>query len=209
MRVTVFGASGKVGRLVVTELLARGYEVIAFVHAHDPFDGRVKTVKGDAHVATDVAKAVRGSDMVISTLGSWGTKDKDIVSAGIRNIITMMEAKGIKRLVSLTGSEARDPADQPGLFQKVSHLGASLLVRKIVEDGEEHLRLLRASSLDWTTIRSPVMNNFGGTGYKLQDGWLSHLRTINRRAVARAMVDQLEDEKYFRQSPIIQRRRGV
>lgn len=205
MQVTVFGASGKVGRLVVEELVSRGYEVTVFVHEHNPFGGDVRAVKGDIHAAADVAKAVQGSDMVVSALGSWGTKHKDIVSAGTRNIIAAMERQGIKRLVTLTGSEARDPTDKTGLFQKASHLAASLLVSKIVRDGEEHIRLLRASQLDWTVIRSPIMNNLGHKGYKLEASWLSHLRTINRQAVAQAMVDQLNDTSYFRQSPIIQR----
>lgn len=197
MRITVFGASGKVGRLVVAELLDRGYKVTVFVHEHNPFGNDVRAVKGDIHIAADVAQAVQGSDMVVSALGSWGTKRKDIVGAGTRNIIAAMETRGVRRLVTLTGSEARDPEDKPGLLQKASHFGASLMAGKILRDGEEHIRLLRASPLDWTTIRSPVMNNIGHKGYKLEDGWLSHFRTINRGAVARAMADQLKDTTRF------------
>jgi hypothetical protein len=144
---------------------------------------------------------------VISALGSWGTKRKDIVSEGTRNIIPAMEKQNIRRLVTLTGSEARNPLENPGLFQKITRLGTVLFLGKIIRDGEEHLRLLSNSSLDWTTIRSPIMNSLGGDHYKLERSWLSHFRTVNRRAVARAMVDQLEDDRYLRQSPIITRAR--
>lgn len=59
MNITVFGANGRVGTLVVRRALDQGHRVQAFVHSRDPFDQHPQlTVRaGDV---TDAA-AVRGA----------------------------------------------------------------------------------------------------------------------------------------------------
>ena len=61
MKVVVFGASGKVGRQVVSGLLAADYEVTAFVYSHSPFDehAMLRVVRGDVHDAVSVRKQCR------------------------------------------------------------------------------------------------------------------------------------------------------
>ncbi len=42
MRITVFGANGKIGRIVVAKLLEEGHYVKAFVHGRNFFDSNPK-----------------------------------------------------------------------------------------------------------------------------------------------------------------------
>jgi len=208
MRLTIFGASGKVGSLVVEEALRRGYDVVAFVHSHDLFvpNNRLRVVKGDVYNKVDVVKAVKGSDAVISCLGSWGTPKKNVLTAAMQAIIPAMHEQKIKRIITLTGSGAKVQLDKP--ISK-SHQALFALLKpfpagKVFQDGEEHMRLLASSDLDWTIIRSPVMNNIGGAGYKLSNR-ISPFATIPRQAAANCMLDQLDSDKYLRQAPIIHR----
>lgn len=207
MIVTVFGASGKVGRLVVTEALARGYTVRGFIHSHNPLDDHpnLTVITGDIHEAESVAMAIQGSQAVISALGSWGTSSKDIVSTGMRHIIPAMEAYGVDRIVSLTGADAFDVNERPSLLRRCSHEFARLVAGNIVSDGEEHLRLLRASDLDWTVLRAPVMTNSSSIFYKLSLKPLSHWQTIPRKAVAKAMIDQVDGSTYSKAAPFLYR----
>jgi len=79
MRITILGASGKVGLLLTKQLLGNGHEVTAIIHtkALPKIDSsNLRTVTGDVRSAADVKKAVAGSDIVVSTLGSWQTKNK-------------------------------------------------------------------------------------------------------------------------------------
>ncbi len=206
MQVTVFGASGKVGQLVVEELLAKKHQPVVFVHRHNPFEGNtmVKVVQGDIYSADDVARSLQGSDAVLSTLGSWGTKRKDVLSSAMRTIIPTMNDLGLYRIVSLTGADAPDIAvDRPTILQKLSQRLSGLLLGKIVKDGQTHINLLRASNLRWTVIRSPVMTNFGSNNYALRLKWPLPIRTITRRAVAQSIVDQLEADDFVRSAPTI------
>lgn len=205
MQITVFGASGKVGRLVVGLAVARGYEVVAFVHSTNLFNDKkgVRVVRGDVHDPKCVMEAVEGSQAVISCLGSWHTRGKDILSAAMQAIIPAMERRGIKRIVTLTGAAAFDINDAPPLGQKAAHTLLSTFAGQIVQDGETHIRLLRASKLDWTVIRSPVMTGGAKTTYQLRTKLPGLFTLISRQTVATSLVDQIEVTESIRQAPII------
>jgi uncharacterized protein YbjT (DUF2867 family) len=72
MNVTVFGATGKIGRLVVEDLLAGGHDVTVYVRNPEKLgsrDSRLVTIAGELSDAARIQQAVRGSDAVISALG--------------------------------------------------------------------------------------------------------------------------------------------
>lgn len=163
MRITVFGASGNVGRLLVTQALWRGYYVNAFVHGSSNLEknNNLQIITGDVYDPESVLQATKNVDAVISALGSWGTPKKDILSAGMRNIIPAMQSNGIKRIVSLTGADARASNDTLTPIHRFSHALLGIAAGKILMDGETHIELLEQSGLDWTVIRSPIMNERG------------------------------------------------
>jgi putative NADH-flavin reductase len=205
MKITVFGANGKVGRLVVEQLLAGGHEVTAFVHRSHAFAAHpsLAIAQGDIYNTGQVAAAVAGSQAVISALGSWGTPKKDVLASATRNIIPAMQAAGITRIVSLTGADARAAGDTLSPIHRITHLMISALAGKVLHDGEDHIRLLAASSLDWTVLRSPPMTGSTTHTYNLVQKRPMPWATVPRNAVATAMVDQLTKTDFLRQSPYI------
>lgn len=210
MQVTIFGASGKVGRLVVEEALQRKHKVVAVVHESNPFSEResLQVVQGDIRDAASVAKSLKGSDAVISCLGSWGSKQKDIVGSGTKAIVKAMQDAGVKRIVTVTGAGAHWEGDEPGLSEDLSHSILSLVADQILVDGEKHLAILASSNLDWTCIRSPVMTKATQTRYALRDSFLPPWAMIPRAAVARCMVDQLVQTDRLGQAPFITKSSG-
>lgn len=205
----MFGASGKVGSRVVALALERGYKVVAFVHHHNPFTDTPNLIvkQGDIYQAADVRAALKGSEAVISCLGSWGTPKKNVLTAAMQTIIPALRAQKIKRIVTLTGSGAKVRLNKP---MSASHRLLFALLQpfpagKVFRDGEEHMHLLAESDLDWTTIRSPVMNNLGGSSYTLNNR-INPVATISRQAVAHCLLDQLGSAEYLRQAPIIHRK---
>ncbi len=203
MRLTVFGANGKVGSLVVKAALSRGHEVVAFVHSSAPAAAdRLTILRGDIYNKADVDKAISGSDVVISALSSWGTPKKDVLSAAMEHIIPAMEAARIQRIVSLTGNVALAPGDTPSAFMKMARMGMRLAAARIIDDGEQHIALLATSTLNWSVVRSPVMTTMGSTDYKLTLE-PSMAPTIHRQAVADSLLALAEGESWSRQAPII------
>jgi putative NADH-flavin reductase len=212
MKIVVFGASGQVGRVVVRQALERGHKVVAFVHKNNPFEpaDNLEVVTGDIYRGEDARKVVTGCDAVVSCLGSWGRKTPDgnrnVLSAAMANIIPAMREQKINRVITLTGAGAAPP-DRPMTFiQKLSmKLAAPFPAGKVFADGEHHMHVLMESGLDWTTIRSPVMNSGSSKAYVLKDGAGSPFPTIGREAVAASMLDQLESSEWSRKAPALSR----
>lgn len=194
MQITVFGASGKVGRLVVQEALNQGNRVVAFIHRQNLLPEKPGLVffQGDVLNANDVIGALLGSRAVISVLSSWHAPHRNTLSEGMRLIIPAMEEAGITRLISLTGGDARDVQDRPGQTNLISRTALLIIGRKVVEDADEHIRLLRNSDLEWTVVRSPLMTNGKSDRYSLQTTLIKPWQTVSRKAVAECLVDQVK-----------------
>lgn len=204
MKYLVFGASGRIGSLVVEQLLAQKHQVIAFVRGKHHFqpNNNLKIIKGDIYNKVQVASAVQQAGVVISCLGSWGTPKKDILTIGTKNIIPAMEKYKLSRIVTLTGADARMSNDQPNIIQKANHVLLKIIAKKILEDGENHIKLLEQTNLDWTVLRSPVMTN-SVSGYQLTNKLPWPFATISRQAVASALVDIAKKNIFIKQAPII------
>ena len=104
MKIVIFGASGKVGRVVVRQALDRGYDVVAFVHKNNPFgdDARVQVFQGNIYSGEDVINTITGCDAVVSCLGSWGTKHRNVLTSAIEQLIPAMHEQNINRIITLT-----------------------------------------------------------------------------------------------------------
>ncbi len=208
MQITVFGASGKVGTRVVDLALKRGYRVVAFVHKHDRFQGtqNLLVVKGDIRNPRDVEKALKGSKAVISCLSSYRSASRDVLNTAMGVIVPEMKEVNIKRIVTLTGADALAPDEKAHGIHAIFRPVLLLVARRILHDGERHIATLAASNLEWTTLRSPMMNNFGTKGYSLSLQPISPVASVRRQAVAVALVDQLTRRKAIGKAPFILRK---
>jgi putative NADH-flavin reductase len=208
MVITVFGASGRVGSLIVEELLDGGNSVTAFIHGDSKFKANknLKIVQGDIYSIDDVERSLLGADAVISALGSWGTAKKDVLTEGMKNIIPLMEKNKIKRIVSLTGADALVHGDKVRLFDRITHFFLNIVAGKILIDGEQHVELLRKSMLDWTVVRSPVMNEKGSVEkFVLTIQKPMPWEAINRNSAAKSMVSLVGNADFIHQAPYIRR----
>lgn len=188
--------------------MRRGHMVTGFAYNKVTIQDSesIRFVFGDVHDSKAVAKSLEQADCVISVLGSWGTPTKDILSAGMRNIIPTMQKNGIKRIVTLTGADARDVVDNPNLLNRFTHTLFGIIAGPVMRDGEKHIELLRKSSLNWTVIRSPIMTNGqSGKGYRLQKKLIGPWYTIPRVLVAKSLLDIVESDEFSCSAPVIVR----
>ncbi len=158
MTITIFGATGQVGKRAVLQALANGHTVRAFGRNVDNLiDKDLRTekfeaIKGHVFDEQDVLEAVTGSEAIISTLGGAFDGSDKTRSLGIKNIIAQMHKAGVKRIVALGGLGVLSAADGTYLIDAPSYSPAYKPV------GLEHLMAylyLKGSDLDWTFVCSP------------------------------------------------------
>ncbi len=184
-----------------------GFEVVAFVYSdrsirYFPIDTVVK--KGNIMEYDSVLEAIRGSDAVISVIGHIKGSDPFMQTKGMVNLAKAMEEIGIKRLLSLTGTGARVRDDKPSILDKVLNYIVGRVDPERINDGVEHLKVLRKSNLDWTVVRVLKLgkSNKEIKKYKLTDGGPAELLTSRKKA-ARVLVELVNHKEYIGKFPII------
>ena len=102
MRITVFGATGRVGRRVVAEALSRGHEVTGVARdatrlgeLQSGVDARI----GNANSVEDIVKLSAGQDVVINAMGPSPGKESEVVKTS-RTLIEGLARTGVRLLVS-------------------------------------------------------------------------------------------------------------
>lgn len=208
MKITVFGANGKVGIIVVKKLLENGHSVKAFVYGSSTLEKttRLQIISGNVEDKVAVFSAISGSDIIISTLGSWGTKNKNVLSVGMSNILPAAKKYGVTRIISLTGADAIAPGERINLLRALTRLMIKTIAPKILQDAENHMILLKNSSVDWTVVRAPVMSNSGRQNrYTLSRKPPKPWQPVLREDVASAIVGLVEVNEWTKQAPFIRR----
>lgn len=204
MKLTIFGATGRIGLRLVEQALGQGHEVTAIVRdpARLPVPARERLNVVTAGV-TDVAAlvpAVTGADAVLSALGPRGLGPTTVHYDGARGAIEAMREAEVRRYLMVSASGlAAEPED--GLV-----MGRVLkpLVGRVLRNNFADLRRaeeeVRGSDLDWTIVRPPRLTDRDGTGrYRLAYGHgLRGARTIARADVAACLLRLVGDDAAVR-----------
>ena len=135
MKLTVFGATGGVGREVVNQALDRGDHVTAYVRNPAKLDlthPNLTVITGELTDGEAVRRAVRGADAVVSALGpSLDRKAAGMpLVDGTRAIVEAMQAEGVERYIGMATPSLRDPRDTRSLLGLiVPFMGRTFLSR--------------------------------------------------------------------------------
>ena len=204
MNVLVFGASGKTGREVVRQALARGFNVSAFVRdtARLPLaHANLRLVKGEITDPRAVARAMEQQTCVISTLGvGLPLRHDPIVIEGVRTIARASEHASVERLLYMSFIGVRESRDAAGFLLKQL---AGTALRHEVADHEAKEAAVAESFVDWTIVRPPKLTNGRLTAsYRVGEDIeaRSPLPMMSRADVADFMLRQLSDQSFIRKA---------
>jgi putative NADH-flavin reductase len=206
-KLLVLGATGGTGRLIVSQALARGYDVTALVRSPEKASDLkgAKLIVGDARDEKALREALSGQDAVVSALGTPASPFREVtlLSTATRALVRAMKAEQVSRLVCITGMGAGDSAEHGGfLFDKLIF---PVLLRNVYADKNRQEDIVGSSALDWVLVRPAVLNDKPGRGKirTLTDLTGFHGGTISRDDVANFVLDQLRTETWLRRSPLI------
>lgn len=207
MKVTLFGATGKSGRVVLDELLENNYKVSALVRSSkkvEKFRNKIEIVEGSIMSKEDIDKVLKNSEAVISTIGHVRDTKPDFQKKAIELIIERMKANQIKRLIVLTGAGVFAEGDHPKLIDKLMTKVLRIVSKNRIIDGENYVKEIMNSNLDWTVVRTPLQTNSAphpfGVG-KVGDQNLGY--KISRKNIAEFIVKAINYDKYIRSLPYI------
>ena len=191
----VAGATGRLGRLVVQELLKRGYEVRALMvpsfdtAATAGLEG-VEFVEGDLGSVPSLTKAMEGVQYLVSAIGSKkpfsGKENNKVDNMGNQNLARAARAMELRQIVVISSVGAGNSRDAVSCMYKWPMLSV-LKAKTRSED------FIQACGIDYTIIRPG-----GYTDKDISDevvfgegGKITGL--VKRSQIARVCVDALEN----------------
>lgn len=207
MRIFVIGATGATGQQIVDRGLTQRHNITALVRNPDKFEMQHKSlhvVKGDmlSSVSLDV---VQQQDAVISSLGTKkiSLEPVTLLSEGTKNLVRVMERHGVKRLICITGLGAGDSKGHGGFVY--DKLILPLILQRIYDDKDRQEAEIRKSNLNWTIVRPGVLTDDPAKGHYrvMTDLTGVTARKISRSDVADFVLQQLTDDRYLYQAPLI------
>jgi putative NADH-flavin reductase len=215
MNILILGATGRVGRLLLTEALQRGHRVTVLVSHKSTLTintPMMMVYEGTPLNKYTLTEAMKGCDAVLSTLNISRMSDfpwaklrtsKDFLSTTLRKVIEIAGEQQVRRIIITTAwgvGETRK--DIPFWFRWLidnSNIRYPYLEHELQE------QIIKHYDLDWTVIRPVGLTNEAPRKevmVSLNNRPKPKL-TISRQNVAKFMVDVLENNLYIKQFPVI------
>ncbi|MCP4715054.1 MAG: SDR family oxidoreductase [Deltaproteobacteria bacterium] len=193
--VVVAGATGRAGRLIVKELVERGFSVRALLV--EPFDKPdqpeltglgVDLVTGNLTNESSLEQCMRGAHFLISAIGGrkpFSKKDLNTIdNMGNRNLASAAKKQGLQHIAVISSNGVGNSRWAINLMHKLS----MHLILKAKEKSED---FIRTCGISYTILRPGGYNEEGLSGeivYGENGGLSGH---IGRGEIARACADAL------------------
>ncbi|WP_375584708.1 NAD(P)-dependent oxidoreductase [Cyclobacterium xiamenense] len=207
-KISLFGGTGRTGRLFLSQALEKGYSVKALARDPEKINLRhpaLEIVGGDVLNADVVAATVEGTDRVVSLFGHVKGSPDWLQTEGTRNIIQAMKRLSVPAIVSLSGGGLPFPEkDRPKFADKLIRTVMKLAVPRVLNDAIRHHEVLAESGLEWVIVRGPRLTDAPRKGaYRV--GWVgvNASTKISRADLADFILTQVEDETFIHQMPFV------
>jgi uncharacterized protein YbjT (DUF2867 family) len=190
--IVVAGATGRTGKLVVEELLVRGYQVRAMVRSAAQAcalqrEG-VELVEGDLTSPESLKKIMDGAHFLISAIGSKKPFNKEennrVDNMGNQNLTKAALAKGVRHMVVISSIGVGNSRYAISFFFR-------LLMTPVLRMKEKSEEFIRTCGISYTIIRPGGLADKDLPGKTVfgEGGKISG--SVSRKEIARVCVDAL------------------
>lgn len=209
MTITVFGATGGIGRQAVIYALEKGFFVKAYVRNPKKLGiehPNLSVIVGELNECSKMRNAIKGCDAVVCCIGipmQFYYTNKVSFEAHKR-ILSIMKEEKIVRLIDWATPSVSSPQDKLSPLTLLPKILASIFLPVAKSEIVKTAELIVKSELDWTIVRFIAPTNDQSdneTDVSFGDNPLSF--KVSRTSIAKFMIDELENNSYIHSMPII------
>lgn len=210
MNIFVAGGTGRTGRHVVDQLLARG-DTVTLLTRHagkvSPRAGLI-VLEGDGRDPHIIRKAVQGQDAVVMSIGPDGLSKKD--NAGVQGESTRLTCEamkefGVRRLVVVSSMGV---GESRSWLHPVSGKVVLFVLRHALADKEVQEAAVKKSGLDWVLVRPGQLTDEPARG-TIAVKEKARFGPVARADVATFVVAQLTGNEWLGRGPTLGYGTGV
>ena len=205
MTLTLFGASGAIGKLLLERALAEGHDIRAVVRNPSALTPTPRLAVVRAAPADDAAtaEAIRGADAVLSALGTSTKTDAAAVTAFVERIAAAMDRERVSRFVAISGAGVLADGDNRTVAGRVMKLGARLFYADMVAQKQDEYRVIAKSGTDWTLVRPTALTDGPPRGKWRTSFFSPPGPRISRADIATFMLSAVSDSAWSRKAPFV------
>jgi putative NADH-flavin reductase len=211
MRVTIFGATGLLGRDCLSQCLEAGHEVTVLARTPSKLPAelrdRITVIEGDGLDPGAVERALaEGTEAILFAVGIDRRSPEDLCTDVTRNILTSMRKLRIERLVWCGGGNTVGDEDVVSFGSKFVVWFTRTFMALRHRDKLHQIALLNESrDVEWVGIRPLQMRKGPKRGkYRVGFDRYSGLSKITAGDCAHEMIQMLTDETWLHRAPVIQ-----
>ncbi len=179
MKACILGATGRVGSNIIKLALKDSAEVTALARDSSRVEihhERLRVIEGNVLNENDIKKAIKGSDIVISALG---TDQNGTLAKSMPQIIKKMEEEGVRKIITIGTAGILQARTNLNLYRFQSTESK----RKSTTAAEDHLaayKILSSSNLCWTVVCPTHLIDGDVTGiYRTEKRCITRRRSKN------------------------------
>jgi putative NADH-flavin reductase len=211
MKVTIFGATGLLGRECLSQCLEAGHEITVLARTPSKLPAelrdRITIIEGDGLDPGAVEQALTGgTDAILFAVGIDERSPEDLCTDVTRNVLTSMRKLGIKRFVWCGGGNTVSDGDVVSFGSKFVVWFTRTFMALRHRDKLHQIALLSESrDVEWVGIRPLQMRKGPKRGtYRVGFHRYSGLSKITAADCAHEMIRMLTDETWLHRAPVIQ-----
>jgi putative NADH-flavin reductase len=209
MKITIFGSTGFVGKVLIKKAIAAGYQVKTLVRNPDKLEeikDKIEIINGSIFESSMVEAAIKGAEVVLSAIGppTGKTFDPFQYEKAMKDIVRIMDKNGIKRYIHIGGAAHPGGENEVWNFNRkflrlfLTFFGRQILVAKHLE-----WEVLKSSDLDWTLIRPPrIANEAASQSIYVDEKNLGNLK-VSVENLTDFILQQISSKEWIRKAPLI------
>lgn len=208
-QITIFGATGMVGKRLVERATKRGYKVKILVRSIENLgwlDSGVEIIEGNYFDHSKLKEVMEGSVAILSTIGPpIKVKSKDVDETkyhkSLKFITETMPAEGVEKLISIAGAGIKYPGEKLSFSRKIIRLMLKMMAKQLINVKDGELEILYNSTINFVNIRPPMVKDIEGD-LKVDANNVVGMK-VSLNQLCDFMLDNIDGNSWNRRFPIV------
>jgi putative NADH-flavin reductase len=207
--IALLGATGLAGGYILDQALAEGYDIRALARTPlklERYEDQITIVKGDALDPASIEALLRESHVVISALGpvkADGEAAKMLNASVTAELLELMPKYNIQRYILVSGAAVVIPGDDRNFIGWLMRQLVFLGLHSELEDKQAEYQLLADSSVQWTLVRCPLIEDQPFTRSPRASLDTPTSFTLRAGELAYFVVNQVDSNEFVGKGPFL------
>lgn len=212
MNVTIIGGTGRLGKALVKKASAANLKLHLLVRNEEKATELQKIYPelsyevGDITQSEDIKRATKSAQVLVVALSPDKSQLKNsLFKRSVEAILNAGPELEKKQLIWVSGAGVVDERDAFALSRVFIRGIMKVLAGAMLKDSEEAIELIRASRLNWTIPRAPILGEQEGNGKYQASYTPPKPKPLSRDDFAEFIVEVIRDEsgKWKGEAPML------